>query len=75
MPLHAEFSPVDLTAEEVVKIAQHADRQNVFHLNSNRPIYFDRFLAIARELGVSMDVVDGIVFHEALEKTVKQYGF
>lgn len=59
VPLYAEFSPVDLTAEEIVRIAQYADRQSVFHLNSNRPIYFDRFLEVVHGLGILMEAVDG----------------
>ena len=71
MPLYCEFSPIDLTAEGVVKIAQYADRQTVFHLNSNRPVYFDRFLEVVRELGISMKVVDGDTFNRALRGTVR----
>jgi thioester reductase-like protein len=71
MPLYSEFSPVDLTAEGIVKIAQYADKQCVFHLNSNRPIYFDRFLEIVRELGIPMKVVEGSEFNAALDKTAK----
>jgi thioester reductase-like protein len=71
MPLYSEFSPVDLTAEGIVKIAQYADKQCVFHLNSNRPIYFDRFLEIVRELGIPMKIVEGSEFNTALDKTAK----
>ena len=74
MPLYSEFSPVDLTAEGIVKIALYAGRQNVFHLNSDRPIYFERFLEVIRKLGIPMDVVEGSKFHQALEKTVQSAG-
>lgn len=71
MPLYSEFSPVDLTAEGIIKIAQYADKQCVFHLNSNRPIYFERFLEVVHELGISMKVVDGAAFNNALQQTIK----
>ena len=71
MPLYAEFSPIDLTADGVVKIAQYADGQTVFHLNSNRPIYFDRFLEVVQELGISMKVVDSDTFNRALRGTIR----
>ena len=71
MSLYSEFSPIDLTAEGIVKIAQYADRQTVFHLNSNRPIYFDRFLEVVRELGISMKVVDSDSFNRALRETIR----
>lgn len=71
LPLYSEFSPIDLTAEGVVKIAQYVDKQTVFHLNSNHPIYFDRFIEVVHELGISMKVVDGNIFTQALRKTVR----
>lgn len=71
MYLYAEFSPVDLTAEGIVKLAQYADRQSVFHLYSNRPIYFDRLLKVLHELGIFMKVVDGISFYEALQQAAQ----
>lgn len=71
LPLYAEFSPVDQTADGVVKIAQYADKQCVFHLNSNRPIYFDRMLEILEELGINMKVVTGQRFNETLEELAK----
>ncbi len=71
MELYSEFSPIDLTAEGVVKIAQYADKQTVFHLNSNRVIYFERFLEIVHELGISMKVVDGATFNNELQKTIR----
>lgn len=71
---YSEFSPVDLTAEGIIKIAQYADKQCVFHLNSNRPVYFERFLEVVHELGISMKVVEGAVFNEELQKTVKNSG-
>lgn len=70
MPLYSEFSPVDLTAEGIIRIVQYADKQCVFHLNSNKPIYFDRLLEIVHELGISMRVVDGKKFNAALEQTI-----
>lgn len=74
IPLYSEFSPIDATAEGIVKIAQYANRQTVFHLNSNKHIYFDRFLEVVHKLGIKVNVVDGAVFHEALEQTVKDAG-
>jgi thioester reductase-like protein len=74
MSLYSEFSPVDLTAEGIVKIAQYADRQSVFHLNSNRPIYFDRFLDVVHMLGIPMRVADGKEFNKALQQTIKKSG-
>ncbi len=72
MDLYAEFSPIDKTAEGVVRIAQYADRQCVFHLNSNKPIYFERFAQILQNMNISMQIVDGKEFAKALSDTMKQ---
>ena len=72
MNLYAEFSPIDKTAEGIVKIAQYADKQCVFHLNSDKVIYFNRFLEIVRKLGIPMKVVSGEEFNKALQGTIKQ---
>ena len=74
MHLYSEFSPVDLTAEGIIRIAEYAKRQTVFHLNSNRPIYFDRFLEVVHTMGIPMQVVDGVTFNLALQKTIKNTG-
>ena len=71
MPLYAEFSPIDMTADGILKIAQYAQKQCVFHLNSNYPIYFKRFLEVVHELGISMKVVDGATFNNALQRTIR----
>ncbi len=74
MTLYAEFSPVDLTAEGIVRIAQYAGNQTVFHLNSNRPVYFERFQEVIHQLGISMKVVNGGDFYKALQQTIKKAG-
>ncbi len=71
LPLYAEFSPIDKTADGVVKIAQYADKQNVFHLNSNRPIYFDKLLEVFGQLGIKMEIVSGERFNQVLQKIAK----
>ncbi len=72
IPLYAEFSPIDKTAEGIVKIAQYADKQCVFHLNSDKVIYFNRFLEVVHNLGIPMKVVSGAEFNQALQETMKQ---
>ena len=71
LPLYAEFSPIDQTADGVVKISQYSAEQCVFHLNSNRPIYFDRMIEILEELEIDMKVVTGKHFNETLEELAK----
>ena len=68
MPLYAEFSPIDQTAEGVIKIGQFADRQTVFHLNSHQNLYFDRMVEILNELGSPMEVLSGADFGAMLQR-------
>ena len=72
MSLYSEFSPIDKTAEGIVKIAQYADRQSVFHLNSDKVIYFNRFLEVVHKLGIPMKIVSGAEFNRALQETIKE---
>lgn len=71
LPLYAEFSPIDQTAEGIVKIAQYADQQCVFHLNSNRPIYFTRLLEVFRQLEIKMQLVSSEMFNQVLQQLAK----
>lgn len=71
MPLYAEFSPIDETAVGIIRIAQYAEEQNVFHLNSNRPIYFTRLLEVLKRLEIPMKVVGGTEFGELLQEYAK----
>lgn len=71
LPIYAEFSPIDQTADGVVRIAQYADDQCVFHLNSNRPIYFDRLVEVLNQLGYRMVVVSGEKFNRTLQNLAK----
>ena len=58
-----------------MKIAEYAGAEHtVFHLYSNKPLYFDRMLEIFAELGIDMKVVDGQEFYETIRATMKQPG-
>ncbi len=71
LPLYAEFSPVDDTAEAIVKIARHFHMEHtIYHVYSNQNLYFDKMLEILKELGIPMEVVEGELFAERLKGTV-----
>ena len=53
---YAEFSPIDQTAEGILKIAQYADEHNIFHLNNNHGLYFNRMLEIINALNIQMNI-------------------
>lgn len=65
--LYAEFSPIDDTAKAVIKIAQHFnDRKTVFHVNSQKVVYFDKFIEYMGKLGINLDVLCGKEFADRL---------
>ncbi len=67
LPLYSEYSPIDQTAEGVIKIAQYADTQTVFHLNSNQNLYFNRMVEIVNSLGIKMEILSGEAFNTLLQ--------
>lgn len=71
LPLHIEFSPIDLTALGVVLISQYADKQNLFHLNSNKAVYFERLIKILSEMEIVMNIVEDEKFKTELQMTIK----
>lgn len=73
IPLYSEFSPVDDTADAIVRIAKHFSMEHtVFHVYSNQNLYFDRLFEILKELSIEMQVVDGETFARRLKETVRQ---
>lgn len=71
MHLYAEFSPIDQTAEGVIRIGQYAEDQTVFHLNSHQNLYFDRMVEILNQLGSPMGVLPGDAFGALLQQLGK----
>ena len=67
---NTEFSPVDLTAEGIVKIARYAKNPCVFHLN-NHSVKFSWLIDSWRDLGINIKIVSGNVFNQELDKTMK----
>lgn len=71
LPLYVEFSPVDFTAAGVVLIAQYAEKQNVFHLNNNKKLYFECMMKMLLDIGIKMDIVDSDIFYSKIQETIK----
>ena len=73
--LYAEFTPIDEAANAVMTIARHFNaKQNTFHINSIKVLYFDKLLKIFNDLGFVMKTVNGETFTNALRATAKQTG-
>ena len=71
---YAEFSPVDQTAEGIIKIAQCAKGQTIFHLNSNSTIDIEELVRIMNNIGISLKVVDDAEFAKILIKVTRDQG-
>ena len=68
---YAEFTPVDAAAEAVVKITEYMnDRYTVFHVYSNRNLYFDRMLTYLTRLGHPLTVLSGAEFAGRIQATL-----
>ncbi len=66
-----EFSPIDKTAQAVMKVAQYADKQCIFHLGSNREIEFEKLFEIFKEIGIKINIVSGDKFGKVLNDSSK----
>jgi thioester reductase-like protein len=70
LPLYSEFSPVDDTADAIVRIARHFSMEHtIFHVYSDQNLYFDRMLEILGQLHIPMETVDGRTFAKRLKAT------
>ncbi len=73
MDLYVEFTPIDEAAAAIMVIVRHfSEEQTIFHINSTKVVYMDRMIEFFNEIGISMRVVDGQIFTEALRKAAKQ---
>ncbi len=72
MELYAEFTPIDDAARAVVTVARHFNAHyTVFHINNNKPFYFDRLVDAAHALHIDLKVVPDAEFTAALKETAK----
>lgn len=71
MSIYAEFSPVDSTAEAIAAIAAHMNSQyTVFHVNSNKNLYFDKMLEYLERAGYPIKVISGDQFAKRIRTTI-----
>ena len=70
-----EFSPVDVTALGVVKLAEYATcEQSVFHLYNSKFLSFASAIHLFIENGIAMNVVDHACFIQALTRMLDEPG-
>ena len=67
MDLYAEFSPIDDTADAIVRIASHwPKKQTIFHVYNNRHLYFRDMLPMLQTLGHRVQIVSDEEFSKRL---------
>lgn len=72
---YAEFTPIDEAAEAVMTIVRHFSSENtVFHISSDKVVYFSKLIEIFNELGFDVKLINGSEFTEVLRRTAKQSG-
>ena len=75
MDLYVEFTPIDEAAKAVMTITRHFSmEQTVFHINSTKGVYMDKLYSMLKELGCSIEIVNGTEFTEVLRQTMKKSG-
>ena len=75
IPLYAEFTPIDDAAKAVMTIARYFNQDyTVFHINSNKVVYFDKLLNFFGDIGINMKVIGDKEFAECLREVAKQSG-
>ena len=73
MSLYTEFSPVDDTADAIVRIVRHFNmKHTVFHVYTDQNLYFDRMIEILKSLSIDVQVVESEIFAEQLKNTINQ---
>lgn len=68
--LYCEFSPIDDTADAIMRIVRHFNMQQiVFNASSNKEIYFYRIQEIVEKMGIKLRFLDEEKFANILKGT------
>ena len=70
--IYIEFSPVDMTADAILKIAQHMNETyTVFHVNSDKGLYFKPLVKMLHSMKIPMKVISGTEYAKKLHETLQ----
>lgn len=73
MSIYSDFSPVDDTADAIVKIIKHFNmKHTIFHVCSNQILYFDKMIELFKSMSFDIQIVDSEIFNERLKETISQ---
>ncbi len=68
---YLEFTPADLCADAIVKLALYKNPFTVFHVYNNNHITLKDLVKIFNHLGLNIDVVDTNTFNQKIKKLSK----
>lgn len=68
---YVEFTPVDLCAEAIAKIAFTKTGLNIFHVYNNNHITFLNLIALFKKHGINIDVLSEIEFNKKIQNALK----
>lgn len=68
---YVEFTPVDLCAEAIVKIAFAKTDNNIFHVYNNNHITFLELISIFKKYGINIDVLPAAEFNNRIKLTLE----
>lgn len=69
--MYLEFTPVDVTAEAIIKIIQHFNvKHNMFHLYDNKHVYIKRFFEILKKENIQIKIVTQEEFAKKITQVV-----
>lgn len=72
--LYLEFSPVDAAARAIIILMQYMnDRYTVFHVNSNKELFFDRILEYLKCAGWPIEILNDKKFAERVRRTLNSH--
>jgi thioester reductase-like protein len=66
-----ELSPVNLTAEAVLKLAETSESCRVFHTYNNHSLFIGDIILTMKDLGIPIEMVEDDVFQSALSSIMK----
>lgn len=73
MSIYSDFSPVDDTADAIVKIVKHFNmKHTIFHVYSNQVLYFDKMIELFRSMSFDIQIVDAEYFNQRLKEIINQ---
>ena len=67
---YAEFSPVDICADAIVKLTMYTVDAPIFHVYNNNHVYFKDLIKMFKSFNIQIDIVDNKTFTNTVNKII-----